>query len=243
MTSFASQEHIEKSMVYRPLTAAMGNSFVEAVLGIGAITLAIIGLAHAASIVLLSVATIIVSAALLFEEGAIAERYAAASYENRQPFNKFMRRLGMSGLFICATSATALGVLSLLGFVPMILVPIAVMVLGASLMIVSAVNERLNAMEISVAKTDRTVQEAGRETVIPSSSGVELFVGIAAVTLGVLSLSGVSPMVLSFAAIISIGTAQLLNGSVMTRMLNLFRHRHTASHSDTVEYTEYPEQQ
>lgn len=233
MASLMPQENTSKSMAYRPLTVAMGNSFVEAVLGIGAITLAIIGLAHAASIVLLSVATIIVSTALLFEEGAIAERYAAVSYESGQPFNKYMWRLGMVGLFIGATGAIALGVLSLLSFVPMILIPTAVMTLGASLMIVSAINERLNAMEISIAKTDLTVQELGRETVMPSSSGVESFVGIAAVTLGVLSLAGISPMVLSFAAIISIGTDQLLNGSVMTRMLNLFRH-----HTHTAESTE-----
>ena len=234
METFKTQENISKSMAYRPLTIAMGNSFVEAVLGIGAITLAIIGLAHAASLVLLSVGTIIVGTALLFEEGAIAERYAAVSYESGQPFNKFMRRLGMIGLFIGATGAMALGVLSLLGFIPMILVPIAAMALGASLMIISVINERLNAMEISVAKTDRSAQEMGRETVMPSSSAVESFVGIAAITLGVLSLAGISPMILSFAAIISIGTAQLLNGSVMTRMLNLFRHRHT----HTEEYTE-----
>ena len=73
MAEYMPQENIHRNMAYRMRAIAMGNSFAEAVSGIGAITLAIIGLAHVASGALLSIATIIVGLALLFEGGAIAE--------------------------------------------------------------------------------------------------------------------------------------------------------------------------
>ena len=62
-------DNFQRYMMLRPVRRAIGIAFVQAALGVGAATLAVIGLEHFAAAGLLAVATIVVGAALLFEGG------------------------------------------------------------------------------------------------------------------------------------------------------------------------------
>ena len=62
---------------------ALGGSIAEGLSGIAAVALAIIGLAHVFPLLMASIATIALGAALAFEGGAISARYAALIEESR----------------------------------------------------------------------------------------------------------------------------------------------------------------
>jgi hypothetical protein len=216
-------DNFEQYVMSRPVRNAMNVAVVQALLGIGAATLAVIGLEHFAAASLLAIATIVVGAALLFEGGLISARFSALrSQMEKVPF-RFRRWMGME--FVAGTGGVTLGILALLHFTPLILIPIAAMALGIAQIINSGLNTRLNAMEMSGSKSDGLRQEAARETVIPYA-GIEGFVGLGALVLGLIALSGISPLVLSLVAILSVAAGHLFNGAVVFRMLNATYRRH-----------------
>jgi hypothetical protein len=207
---------MERHPLVRPITKAAVSSFVEGVLGIGALTLSIIGLAHIAPEMLLAVSTIIVGTALLFEGGALAARYSFHTTHSER------RGRGWIGaIFIGGASGITLGILGIIGFVPMVLVPIAAMALGVSLLFSSGLNARVNALEIGPSKEQGLQPEVARET-MTIAFGVQAFVGLGAMGLGLLALAGVNPMVLALVAMFSIGGAVLTDGALVSRMMSAF---------------------
>ncbi len=200
----------------RPVTKAAVSSAVEGMLGIGALTLSIIGLAHVVPAILLAVSTIVVGTALLFEGGALAARYSYHTTESEK------RGRGWVGaIFLGGASGVALGILGVAGFAPMILLPIAAMALGASLMFSSGLNARLNALEIARINAHGVQPEVARET-MTAGFGVQALVGLGAMGMGLLALAGVNPTVLTLVAMFSIGGAVLTNGAIVSRMMSAF---------------------
>jgi len=218
--------NFEQYMMLRPVRRAMNVAVVQAILGIGAATLAVIGLEHFAAAGLLAVATIVVGAALLFEGGLISARYSAiVSHMDRIPFRL---RGWMGAAFVAGTGGITLGILALLHFMPAILIPVAAMALGVAEIVNSAINTRLNALEISWSRSDPLAQEEARDSLVPYT-GMEGLVGGGALVLGLIALSGINPLVLSLVAILSIAGAHFLNGAVVVRMLSTaYYHRRHA---------------
>lgn len=215
------EEAIEtKTMQHYPVaghfTRAAVSSAVEALLGIGALTLSIIGLAHVVPEILLAVSAIIVGTAVLFESGALAARYAYFTAESER------RRKGWVGaIFFGGTSGITLGILGLIGFVPMVLVPVASMTLGASLLLGSGLNARVNALEVSRSEEHGLHLPTASET-MPIAFGVQGLVGLGVIGLGLLALAGLNPVVLSLVAMFSIGGAVLMDGAIVSRMMSVF---------------------
>jgi hypothetical protein len=198
----------------KPVTKAAVSSAVEGMLGIGALTLSIIGLAHIVPAILLAVSTIVVGTALLFEGGALAARYSYLTAESER------RRRGWVGaIFLGGASGITLGILGLVGFVPMVLIPVAAMSLGASLLLSSGLNARLNAMELARTNEHGMQPEVARET-MTAGFGVQAIVGLGAMGLGLLALAAVNPTVLALVAMFSIGGAVLTNGAIVSRMMS-----------------------
>jgi hypothetical protein len=208
----------------RPVRKAAVSSAVEGMLGIGALTLSIIGLAHVVPVVLLAVSSIVVGTALLFEGGSIAARYSYYTSESER------RRRGWAGaIFLGGASGVTFGILGLIGIFPLVLIPIAAMSMGVSLLMSSAVNARLNALEVARSKDRGLPPETARET-MPVVFGVQAFAGLGAMGLGLLALASVNPVVLALVAMFSIGAAALMGGAIVTRVMSVFGREYDGEH-------------
>lgn len=194
----------------RSTKTAMGGSVLEIIAGIGAVVLAILGLLQIAPVNMAALATILVGVALLFEGATLG---AKMSDEQARPDRA--RLGGTSVEVVGGVVGIVLGVLALLGVTgsPFLLVAVANIVFGASLIIGSASIARVHrTSRITLGPDDaHRVEQTGR-----AASGTELLVGIAAVTLGVLALLGIAREALSLIALLAVGVTVLLSGSAMS---------------------------
>lgn len=208
------------------VAAATGSSVAEGIIGLGAVTLAIIALANVFPVFLLAIGIIATGTALLFEGGALSGRYARLTAPGKA--DRYVKKGGPTFMFVVGVAVIALGILGLVGVAPRYLVPIAVILLGIGLIMDSGINARLSAHEvysgISVSPPETVhahemAREAGVFTV-----GIQGFVGLAVLTLGVLALIGVQPLVLSLVALMGVGGVQFFNSTAAGGLLSLSRY-------------------
>jgi hypothetical protein len=201
----------------------VGSSLGEGIAGIAAVAVAVIGLVNVFPAVLVSVATISIGVALLFEGGTTAARFSELMPEVEGRTDNFVRWGGMSAGFLAGAAGIALGILSLLGVAPLVLVPIAAIAFGSALVMDSGVNARLAALEIAKSGAEKTTETMIRESATASMS-IQVLVGLAAISLGILALVGLAPMVLSLVAMLSIGFENLVTGTLVGgRLATIFR--------------------
>jgi hypothetical protein len=197
----------------RTREAGGGGSIVEAIAGVGAVVLAIIGLLGALPVTLASIATIALGAALLLEGGAIATRlYATLDREGGQVPSELSGGLGAESL--AGIAALALGILALVGIDSFICLQAAVIVLGAGLLFSGAAIWRVNYPRLGGYTSNESAGYAAREA-IQAASGAHSLVGIGVIVLGILALLGMSPMTLVLVAVLSIGGATVLSGAAI----------------------------
>lgn len=197
-----------------------GSSVTEGFIGLSAVALAIIGLAHISPWVLASIATIALGAAFEFETGAVAARFSALEHQAQSlPSNRSWERWGgITVGFLTGCAGIALGILALLGIHPVVLIPVAVIAYGAALIMDSGVRLLLNGME------GKHPVFSGIGYGAAASSAFEALVGLGGITLGILSIIGLSPQSLSLVALLSVGAAMLVVGSfVGGRLRFLYR--------------------
>ncbi|MCL4492455.1 MAG: hypothetical protein M1510_11275 [Nitrospirae bacterium] len=198
----------------------------EGIAGIGAIVLAIIGLANTLPNYMLPIATIAVGAALLFEGGAVTARYTnlLTSARGRVDMREF--GIGMTTELLGGGVGLVLGILALIGIFPLVLVPVAAIVFGASLILGTGVTSHLNSLWTSATEEREMVREVTKEA-IAAAAGVQFLVGLGAITLGILALIGINPMALSLVAMLSLGFSDLLSGTaIMSRIMGISK-RHS----------------
>lgn len=110
----------------------------------------------------------------------------------------------------------ALAILSLIGLIPRILMPIAGIVFGVAMLfeglMVSGEYNRLAGWLVDT--TSERVELAG-------GSGVEVLVGLAAIALGILALVGLSPETLISALIIAGGAGLMMSAGTLHRLNDL----------------------
>jgi hypothetical protein len=202
---------------------AFSSALAEGIAGIGAVALAIIGLAHVFPEILVSVATIAIGVALAFEGGAISARYSAMLSEPEEKSDATAQWGGVTALFVGGATGIALGILALVGVAPMVLIPVAALVFGSALVLDSGANERLSIMEARHTEGFRVSENVIRETT-HAASGIQVLVGLGSIALGILALIGLVPMILSLVAMLSIGAANLLTGSMIGARLSKVFH-------------------
>lgn len=233
---FARRDEVEAATSSRPAVhgehtderktsakAVAGGSLTEALCGAGTLVLAIIGLAGVLPGYLASIATIVFGVALLAHGSAIAARYSRLTHETA-PFELDTRTElggGMGALLLGGAAGIVLGILAVLGLIPATLIPTAVILYGASLLIGSAASIDLSTLgEPHVG--GRFAHDTRRATV--AATGTQALAGIAAIVLGILVLIGLAPLALTFVALIVLGGAVLLTGSALsTRMVGVLR--------------------
>jgi len=192
----------------------MGGSSVESLGGIGAMALAILAIVGVLPFYLASIATIAAGAALLVEGGAVAARFSELRFETASRESVQLAELGggMTTEMLGGIAGVALGILALVGVAPLTLLSIAVLGFGGTLLIGSGLTARLNNVILHSWSGDERHREIAREAV-RTAAGAKVLVGIGSTTLGILALTGVSPLVLSQAALIGIGATILFGGS------------------------------
>lgn len=113
-------------------------------------------------------------------------------------------------------AVAVLGILALIGLIPVILVAIAGIVFGVAML--------LEGMTIAgeYQKLARWVTESSAERIeIGGGAGVELLVGLAAIAMGILSLIGIAPAILIPVLIITGGAGLILSAGSMQRLNDL----------------------
>jgi hypothetical protein len=198
--------------------AVLGGSAVESIAGVGAVVLSIIALSGRLMIPLAAISVIAAGAALLFEAAAVgAEETESDTLEGTRARSMVKSAIGADT--IAGLAAIALGILALIGIAPLVLLPVAAIVLGAGLLLSAAVPEEESVVGEYEGHPEFT-RNAKRAT-----SGVHLLVGAGAVVLGILGVLGNSPLVLTLISTLSIGAAELLTGvSVGAPLARRFRY-------------------
>ena len=117
---------------------------------------------------------------------------------------------------LAAVGGVVLGILALIGVSPLTLMPVSAIVLGGALLMVGGAAARVDALTRSeIAAGSRSLVE--RTPYV--ATGSDLLVGVGAVVLGILGLSGHDPLTLTLIAMLSMGAAVLLNGSTIAARL------------------------
>jgi hypothetical protein len=197
-------------------TAGYGG-LVDAIGGVATVVLAIVALAGVHQEVLAPIAVIVFGAALLIQGGAMVSDFAQIGLPAGASAGQFELG-GLSALFLVGAAGIVLGVLALIGIVPMVLTPIAIIAFGAAAVISSnSVRQlyllRSAAMRLAGPPTGSTFL-AGE--MASGSAGVQLLAGLAAIVLGILAVIGTNPPILILSALIVLGAATVLSGTTLS---------------------------
>lgn len=201
-----------------------GGSLAEGLAGAAAIALSIIGLAGYFPLYMVTIATIAVGAALLFEGGAISSRISdIVNRSGNSSYEMSEIGSGMTAEFLAGIAGITLGILALIGMYPLMFVAISAIIFGVALIISSGTISRLNFFALG-RYDNENVRAVAREALYAASS-VQLLIGIASLTLGILALLGfATPVTLLLVAMMIVGFSDLLSGSaISSRMMSIFR--------------------
>lgn len=203
-------ENIELTKKSEHEGMAAGGSAVEALAGLAAVVLSILGLAGGTIGPFAAVATIAVGVALLFEAASVASRV----HERYTPTERTLAKSSIGADSIAAVAAIALGVLSLLRIQVETLLPVAAIIVGVGLLLSS----RAPTVE---SEEGRGAKSRG----IMAASAIHFLVGLGAVVLGVIGVLGNMPVFVTLIAMLSVGGALLISGAAVgARTMSAVRH-------------------
>jgi hypothetical protein len=194
----------------------LGGSLSEGLAGAGAVAVAIIALASGSSATLMSIATILVGAALVFEGAAISARFNDLMHETSDGgLSAVEFGAGTTAQVVGGMAVVTLGILALLGLSPTELVAVAAIVAGGAVLLGSGTTSRMNALRIDRSKDSAEAQGLAHAAV-SSAAGTQLFLGVGAIALGILAVLNISPSLLSIIAMLATGFAVLMSGSALS---------------------------
>jgi hypothetical protein len=201
-----------------PMAAAAGGGAAEALCGLAVIALSIAGLAHAYPALLAAIAVIVFGAGLLCADGAVGTYFSR--FSARRGFFAAPAPVVSGGLGAEAVAGIAgivLGILALVDVAPVVLIAVAVLAFGASVIMGGASRARV-AMR-TVTRFGWTEEEsAALHEAHTAALGGRALIGLAAVVLGILGIVFVatfpmSSLVLSLVALLCLGSGAVLTGS------------------------------
>src|SRR5207248_1763230 len=111
---------------------------------------------------------------------------------------------GITAEFLAGAAGVALGILAILGVVPMVLLPAAIIVFGAALLLSSGARACLNSLAVARPGMHEIARHVAREAVF-AAAGAQALIGLSGVILGILALVGFSPLILTLVALLSLG--------------------------------------
>ncbi|ABA56796.1 hypothetical protein Noc_0266 [Nitrosococcus oceani ATCC 19707] len=209
------ESHTQSISSERLKRGLVGGALTEAIAGIGAVTLTIIGLSGVAPMTMGAIAVIVVGVGLLSEAGTLVAEYPAIISRTRKRFRdkiEFSAGFGAEGL--AGTVAIVLGILVLLGAEPLVLLPSAAIVLGAGLVLTSAAISFISSLNLNFLLDghEDSHEEHIAHVALGTAMGVQVVLGFAVVVLGILALVGFIPSSLTLVAILVASVAALMDG-------------------------------
>jgi hypothetical protein len=200
------------------------GSVIEAVAGVAVVVLAIIGLTQPDSTFMASIAAIVVGVALLAEGSAVAAEYSKLlSMITGGAFSAVEFGGGMTVEMLAGGSMIVLGILGLLGFVPIVLVSAGVIALGVGLILGSSGLRRLNTLKVRAAGLSELAEKVA-DGAVTGAVTPQVLAGGAAIVLGILALTMkayAGPLML--VGLLVLGAAVATSGTALTgRLLQLF---------------------
>lgn len=212
-----------QSLGYGKTGASTGLATAEAIAGIIAIVLTILGLAHVEPQLLVAIATIAIGVALLAQGAAIADEYAHLTAYQGDAAIIFGGSSTWSIELLAGAAGVVLGILALLGVAPLILVAIAIIAMGGGLSLSAGATAQLSVANVVRAPLDERIRRFATESASTASITQGLS-GLQAIVLGILSLAGFSSLGLVLIALLAIGVFLLVNGSTFGGfILSFFR--------------------
>jgi hypothetical protein len=195
--------------------------------GLATIVLTVIALCGVMTIGLTAIAAIVFGLAFMVEGAAISTRRGAilaqatgASAEAPELGG------GVTVELTAGLAAVILGVLSLIGMAPGVLLPALTTLGGAALILSAGAAQRLNELQASLTNPNPTPQgQAITHIAVSSAATSQFLAGVAVVVLGIVGLVRVGdPIIMSAIGLLVLGAAITLSGTALaSRMLKLFR--------------------
>jgi hypothetical protein len=189
------------------LSEAAGRSTAEAIGAIAAVILAVIGLAGILGNLMASIATIVIGAGILLEGWAYGASYRQVSLANPTTGQGFGFGGPLTAEFFGGMAGIVLGILALFRTVPDMLLAVALLVYGATLLLSS----------LSVSQTfwrSASLTQSGAQTwsaaAPPMPHSGQLLVGLGAIVLGILAVIGLAQMSLILVGLLSLAAVMLL---------------------------------
>jgi hypothetical protein len=198
------------------IKAGSGLSIGEALIGVLAVVLTIIGLFGFEPNILLALATISVGAGFLIEGGAISERQKAARSENAY-YSHGAVGGGITTEMIAGVAGIVLGIIGLIGIWDFYITSIAAIIYGFTLFITSGIDNQLLA-SISRGQLPREAANdkiSDTEKAVRSNSVLKMIIGAGVTILGLIAAFGYSPQEVTLVAMLATGVALLFTGSVV----------------------------
>jgi hypothetical protein len=203
------------------------GSMIAATAGFAAIVLGILSLLDLTPLYLVSIATLVIGVALMFEGGAVAARYWKLPEEiAKGPWSSFELASGMIVEILAGAAGLTLGILAIIGFIPLLLVTISVLIFGGALILGSGLTSRLNHIEYgSETEESKRVYYRGNWFTNWLTVATQFLSGAAAIVLGILAAVGIVPLTLMAVSMLVLGFAALLFGSTVTNRTMHLLHR------------------
>jgi hypothetical protein len=192
-----------------------GSYGIAAVAGLAVLVLAILALVGIIPIALTGGAVIAGGLAFLIEGAGLAARarQLLRAGEGTEVDPSAIGG-GVSIQLLAGLAGVTLGILALLGIEPILLLGSAVIVFGIALLIGTlAIRETAGIAGIGGGRAE---QSQMLHQTIQTSNGARVFVGVASLALGVLTVIGIGPaLVLTQIGLLAVGVILLLSGSAM----------------------------
>jgi hypothetical protein len=196
------------------------GALIEAIGGVAAIVLGILGLAGLITDTMLAVITIVIGVALVLQGMEITAEYSAALANGDDSAVPASR--GMTIELLVGGAGIVLGILALVAVNAQFLVPAALIVFGGSLMLAGVAGAQMfPANGVPRDTSEGHVLEVARQS-RSGAAGVQVMVGIAAIILGILAY--VLPTfwhTLAIVGLIAVGGSLLLTSAAATTFAEL----------------------
>lgn len=202
-----------------------GGTSLEVIAGAGAVVLSIIGLTGYLPGYMAAIAVLAIGGALIAHGGAMAARWRDEMRTlTRGRVSEAELAGGVASEVFGGAAGVALGIIALAHVHPAILLPIAVIVEGGSILFGGTSQFPLARIAEDVEGRPRLTREA-----VQAGGGVMVMAGCGAVVLGILGVIGVGPQpILTLVSTLAIGGGLVLGAGALT---GVFARRAAAIHA------------